>query len=131
MEGVVTSALGGLIPVSPDGSRAVLGDPRGGFSLFRTDGGPPEPIPGLATPDVPLELCDDGRSLFIGHRDGATWHVLKLDLETGRATPWTEIRPAEVAGLRLSWVYITPNGRFWIHGYSRLLTDLYTVQGLL
>ena len=130
-EGVDTSELAGLIPVSPDGSRAVLGDPRGGFSLFRTDGGAPEPIPGLATPDVPLELCDDGRSLFVGHRDGATWHVLKLDLATGRATPWTEIRPAEVAGLRLSWVYITPNGRFWIHGYSRLLTDLYTVEGLL
>ncbi len=36
-----------------------------------------------------------------------------------------------VAGLRLSWVYITPNGRFWIHSYSRLLTDLYTVEGLL
>jgi hypothetical protein len=57
--------------------------------------------------------------------------VLKLDPATGRSAAWTEIRPRESAGLRLSGIYITPNGRYWVHTYSRLLTDLYTVEGLL
>jgi hypothetical protein len=26
--------------------------------------------------------------------------------------------------------YITPNGRFWLHSYGRLLTDLYVAEGL-
>jgi hypothetical protein len=32
--------------------------------------------------------------------------------------------------LRLSAVYITPNGRFWLNSYARLLTDLYVAEGL-
>ena len=47
-----------------------------------------------------------------------------------REARWTEITPRETAGLRLSWVYLTPNGRFWTHSYSRLLTDLYVAEGL-
>ena len=45
------------------------------------------------------------------------------------AVDWT-ILPAEAAGLRLSWIYVTPNGRFWVHSSSRLLTDLYSVVGV-
>lgn len=35
-----------------------------------------------------------------------------------------------VAGARLSWVFLTPDGRFWVHSYSRLLIDLYAVEGV-
>jgi dipeptidyl aminopeptidase/acylaminoacyl peptidase len=118
------------IPASPDGTRVVAQDPHGVSTIYRTDGGAPEPIRGLDAAAVPIEFCDDGRSLFVAHRDDVAWRIMKLDLASGRSTPWTEIRPAETAGLRLSRFYITPNGRFWIHSYSRLLTDLYTVEGL-
>ena len=30
----------------------------------------------------------------------------------------------------MSEVYLTPNGRFWAHSYSRLLTDLYVAEGI-
>jgi len=118
------------VPASPDGTRVVAQDTHGVSAVYRTDGGPPEPVPGLDPVDVPLEFCDDGHSLFVGRREGVAWRVVKLDLVSGRSAPWTEIRPAESAGMRLSAIYITPNGRYWVHSYSRLLTDLLSVEGL-
>jgi hypothetical protein len=130
-EGVqVPSSLEAVIPASPDGSRIVGRDMAGRYHVFRVDGGAPEPISGLGEADVPIEWSEDGRSLFVGRRAGSAWQVRKMDLASGQSKPWTEIRPTQTAGLRLSSVYVTPNGRFWIHSYARLLTDLYVVEGL-
>ena len=116
--------------VSPDGSRVVGQDAEGHSRLYSVDGGPSEPVPGLASGDRVFQWAEDGRALFVGRRAGPAWRILRLDLQTGREAAWTEITPRETAGLRLSWVYLTPNGRFWAHSYSRLLTDLYVAEGL-
>ncbi len=126
----VTITLLDSIPMTRDGTRVLAQDISGAVAIYRTDGGAPEPVRGLSDGDYPIEFCDDGRSVFVGHLDGVLWHVFKLDLATGGRTPWTGIRPAEVAGLRLSWPYITPNGRYWVHAYSRLLTDVYAAEGV-
>jgi Tol biopolymer transport system component len=116
--------------VSPDGTRVVGRDPEGHPRVYPLDGGSSELVPGVSEDDRVLQWTDDGGALFVGHRVGPVWKVRRLDLRTGRATPWTEIAPRTTAGLRLSSVYLTPNGRFWVHGYSRLLTDLYVVTGI-
>jgi Tol biopolymer transport system component len=116
--------------VSPDGSRVVGQDAEGHSRLYSVDGGPSEPVPGLAGGDRVLQWAEGGRALFVGRRAGPVWRIRRLDLQTGREAPWTEITPRETAGLRLSWVYLTPNGRFWVQSYSRLLTDLYVAEGL-
>jgi hypothetical protein len=116
--------------VSPDGSRVVVQDAEGHFRLYPVDGGPSEPVPRLAGGDRVVQWAEDGRALFVGRLEGPVWRIRRLDLQTGRAAPWTEITPRETAGLRLSWVYLTPNGRFWVQSYSRLLTDLYVAEGL-
>lgn len=116
--------------VSPDGSRVVGQDAEGHPRLYSIDGGQSEPVPGLAADDRVFQWAEDGRALFVGRRVGPAWQIRRLDLQTGRGAPWIEITPRESAGLRLSWVYLTPNGRFWAHSYSRLLTDLYVAEGL-
>ena len=116
--------------VSPDGSRVVGQDAEGHSRLYSVDGGPSEPVPGLAGGDRVVQWAEDGRALFVGRLEGPVWSIRRLDLQTGRAAPWTEITPRETAGLRLSWVYLTPNGRSWVQSYSRLLTDLYVAEGL-
>jgi Tol biopolymer transport system component len=116
--------------VSPDGTRVVGRNPEGQQRVYRLDGGASESIPGVREGDRVLQWTDDDGALFVGHRVGPVWQVRRLDLRTGRETPWTEIAPRTTAGLRLSWVYLTPNGRFWAHSYSRLLTDLYVAEGL-
>jgi Tol biopolymer transport system component len=116
--------------VSPDGTRVVGRDPEGRPRVYPVDGGSSEPILGLPEDDRVLQWTDDGGALFVGHRVGPVWQVRRLDLRKGRETPWTEIAPRSTAGLRLSSLYLTPNGRFWVHGYSRLLTDLYVAEGI-
>jgi len=129
-EGVEASTLDLGIPLSPDGSRFVARHETAGYNVYRVDGGAAQPIPGLADGDVPIQWSEDGRALFVGRRSGASWQIRRLDIATGQSKPWTEITPTQTAGLRLSAVYVTPNGRFWLHSYGRLLTDLYVAEGL-
>lgn len=116
--------------VSPDGSQVIGQDAGGRPRIYSLDGGPPQSISGMAEDERVLQWAEDGKALFVGLRVGAAWRVRRLDLETGSETPWAEIAPREVAGLRLSWVCLTPNGRFWAHSSSRLLSDLYVVEGI-
>jgi Tol biopolymer transport system component len=128
---VAGSRSASQVPVaSPDGTRVVGRDAEGHPRVYPLDGGPSEPVPGVSEGDHVLQWTDDGGALFVGQRVGPAWKVRRLDLRTGRTTPWTEIAPGATAGLRLSSLYLTPNGRFWVHDYSRLLTDLYVAAGI-
>jgi hypothetical protein len=118
------------LPVSPDGERIVARGPDGRISLFGIDGRPPEPIAGLADPDVPLQWTADGRALFVGRLETGTWRVRRFEIASGRSTPWMDVSPPEVAGLRVSQLMMTPDGRYYVHSYSRLLTDLYVAEGI-
>ena len=53
-----------------------------------------------------------------------------MELDSGRRTPVREIRAREAAGLRLSVFAISSDGRSYVHSYSRLLSDLFVVEGL-
>jgi hypothetical protein len=115
---------------SPDGARVVAQDPAKQWTIYPVDGGPTEALPGLAADDRVLQWAEDGRGLFVGRRAGPGWRIRRVDLDTGDETPWTEVTPKETAGLRLSEVYLTPNGQFWAHSSSRLLTDLYVAENI-
>ena len=56
--------------------------------------------------------------------------VFRVDLSTGQRTLWKELHPPQVAGIRLSQVSVTPDGRSFLHMYSRLLSNLYVADGL-
>jgi dipeptidyl aminopeptidase/acylaminoacyl peptidase len=118
------------LPLAPDGSKVILRSPEGQVVAYRIEDGAAEPVPGLAEGDVPVQYAADGRSLFVGRFDTGTWHVRRVDLATGRSTAVREIRPPDVAGLRISLFTLTPDGRYYTHSYSRLLTDLYVVEGI-
>ena len=118
------------IPVSPDGARVVARDSEGRVNAYPVDGGPPVPIDGLSPLDVPLEWSSDGRALFVARPGETPWKIRRFDLESGRDTPWTEVMAVNPGGIRLSQLYITPDGRYWVHSYARLLTDLFIAEGL-
>jgi Tol biopolymer transport system component len=118
------------LPLSPDGSGVVAESPAGVPMIYRLAGGAPESVTGLTPADLPLQWQEDGRGLFLGRGHGLPWTIDRLDLATGRRTHAFDIRPRETAGLRLSIVAVSPNGRHYVHSYSRLLTDLFVVTGL-
>jgi WD40 repeat protein len=115
---------------SPDSTRVVASDQAGTYAIYPLAGGPPERIPGLGERDLPLQWTDDGKALFVARDGEATWNVRRLDLATGAQTPWITVPPRDAAGLRLSRLYITRNGRYWVRSDTRLLVDLYVGEGI-
>jgi eukaryotic-like serine/threonine-protein kinase len=129
-EGV--TAVGGTIVVSPD-SRYVLGrDSQSKTWRFPIGGGAPLPINGLAQGDAPLRWSGDGRSIWLLGRDRFPARVFQLDVATGQRSLWREIADADPAGLDPDWlrVLISADGKSYVYGYMRTLSDLYLAEGL-
>ena len=128
----------GEIPLSPDGKRidSQADTPGEGLGrvtikLFPTDGGTPQPVPGFEPDDVVIRWAEDGKSLFVFKRDRLPAPVYRLDLETGKRTPWMELMPADPAGVtRIPIVVMTPDGKSYAYNLARDLSDLYLVRGL-
>jgi eukaryotic-like serine/threonine-protein kinase len=118
------------LAVSPDGSRVLGRDIAGRIARYAIGGGAPEPVTGLKPDDIPASWTSDGRGLLVAHGFGRPWIVERMDLGTGRRETVFEVRPREVAGLRISFLAVSPNGRYYVHSYSRLLSALYVVEGL-
>jgi len=126
----VTALRWWSLPVAPDGSRVIARGQDGLPTFFRVSDGAHEPVPGLRPGESPIRFAEDGRALLVARGNGLPWVVERMDIATGRRTPALEVRAREVAGLRLSIVDVTPDGRHYVHSYSRLLTDLFIVKGL-
>jgi hypothetical protein len=118
------------LPVSPDGSRVIARNDQGIPSIFHIDNGATEPITGLRPDDLPVQWLADEGTILVAHGNGMPWIVERLDLATGRRTPALEVRARDAVGLRLSALALARDGRHWAHSYSRLLTDLFVVEGL-
>jgi hypothetical protein len=127
-----------LLAFTPDGRFAVA-RPKAGqpCAYYPLDGGQPQPIPFLLPGETPRTFGDDGRSLYVATLSGAcTYRVVRLDLKTGKRTPWLELTPPDQAGAFAGnpvcerKVWITPDGRYYLYGYTRYLQDLYLIEGL-
>jgi len=116
-------------PVSPDGKFVVLQDKRGAPLRWPVDGGDPLPIRGLESSDVPLAWSDDGGALYVGGTSVPV-PITRLDVTTGRRTPWKTIAVDDAAGLLYAVATITPDGRYWALSIARLFSDLFLVEGL-
>jgi hypothetical protein len=102
---------------------------NGTYLRWPVDGGEPLPIPGLIAGDLPLAWTEDAAALFVG---GTTVpiSIVRLELATGKRTPWKTIAPSDAAGLRYATLTISPNGKYWALATAKLLTDLFVVEGL-
>jgi eukaryotic-like serine/threonine-protein kinase len=116
-------------PVSPDGRYAVIQDAAGTPQRYPLEGGEPLPIPGLLAEDQLLTWSEDGAALFVARRQQPI-PIERLDLATGRRTPWITVAPSDISGIRFSVPTITPNGKYWTLSAARVLSSLYVVEGL-
>ncbi|MFY9551828.1 MAG: protein kinase [Thermoanaerobaculia bacterium] len=130
---VTTEGIGTAFPgfaISPDGAFvAAIGPDRKGV-LFPLNGGAARPIAGLVDGEFPLRFGPDGKSLYVWKRDLPA-RVYHIDLETGRHALWKELMPLDPSGVeRISNVVVTPDAKSYAYTYSRLLSDLFVVEGL-
>jgi hypothetical protein len=131
------------VALSPEGYSGGIVAPDGTWLLART-AGPPTPetryfrcsipggemqeIKGLAFSDRPAQISDDGRSLFLVGEKEIPRKVYRFDIATGRRELWRTVAPADLAGVSELAVY--PSGRdSYLYEYTRILSDLYLVQG--
>jgi dipeptidyl aminopeptidase/acylaminoacyl peptidase len=117
--------------VSPDGRFATVRGPDLKPYVYPIEGGEPTPIPGVTTDDWPAGWSADGRSIFVYRRREMPAKVDRLDVATGRRELWRELKPDDSAGIaNLAPVIPTPDGRSYVYGYFRTLSDLYLARGL-
>ena len=72
----------------------------------------------------------DGRSVYVTPGLAPPTRIYRVDLVNRTRTLWKEIHPSQSAGVRLSQVFVTPDGGALLHSYSQLLSTLYVVSGL-
>ena len=122
---------GGGIVVSTD-SRYVLARERGKVSRYPIDGGAPLPLDGLMPGDVPVRWSADGRSIWVLGGERPPMRVFQLDVATGRRTLWREVAIADPAGLVPEFLrmLVSADGKSYVYGYARTLSDLYVADGV-
>lgn len=126
MEGVSPGVV-----LSTDGQWAAAFGPDQKQYLFPVNGGAPKLVPGLQPDEYISAWAADGHSVYVIPRGQIPAQVFLLDIATGRRKPWRSLQPADSAGIdTLRRVLVSADGKSYIYGYVRTLSDLYLVQGL-
>jgi Tol biopolymer transport system component len=122
----------GTHPITPDGRFALLRDGEGQWRRYPIEGGGEATrAAGLTPDDQPLRFTPDGRRLYAYRTGEVPAQVVRVDLAAGTREPWMALQPADRAGvLAVGPIQLTPDGKAYVYGYRRVLSDLYVVTGL-
>jgi Tol biopolymer transport system component len=117
--------------ISPDGRQvAGIGPDSKGY-IYPIAGGDPHPIAGFNKGEVPLSWTTDGKGLFLTRPGERPAKIVRLDVTTGERKPFKELMPLDSAGVQnIGPIRITPDGKAYVYGFQRRLSDLYLVEGL-
>jgi DNA-binding winged helix-turn-helix (wHTH) protein/Tol biopolymer transport system component len=117
--------------VSPDGKWIAAEDVTDKVGrLYPVDGGSPRDIPGLL-PGEGFGWGADPKYLYVTDGKDAPLKIYQLDLATGKRELFRELNPSDMTGIcELSNILLSHDGRSYVYGFTRLLSDLYLVKGL-
>jgi len=117
--------------VSPDSAHILGRTGAGEFFLYPVGNGEPRPLPHLGREDSVIRWSPDGRSLLVFHANQLPVRVEKVELESGRRTLVQELAPADRSGvLGIGTVSVSGDGKWYAYGYSRDVSQLFTVEGV-
>jgi eukaryotic-like serine/threonine-protein kinase len=132
LQAVTPEGTNGLsFALAPDGRVVAAVGPDEKSYLFPIPSGDPRPIPGVQAGEVPVTWSADSRYLYVYRNGELPAKVYRLDIESGNRTLWKQLMPPDPAGVEyVGPVLPTPDGKAYVYGYRRLLSDLYLVEGL-
>lgn len=117
--------------VSGNGQTVAAIGPNQKAFLYPVAGGEPRALPALSPGEEPLSWTQDGSALYTCEPGEVPARVYRVDLSTGKKSPWKELMPIDPAGIEtLGPILMTPDGKSFVYGYHRTLSDLYLVEGL-
>jgi Tol biopolymer transport system component len=126
-----TTGTSGEIFISPDGRFVIAADAQHQPSFYPLAGGAPQPISQLESKERIIGWTSDGHSLYLAVRQEMSIRVYRFDPSTGRRELLKEIMPADLAGVfGFNRIFMTPDGKGYAYSVSRVLSDLYVVEGL-
>ncbi len=119
------------LSISPDGKWAATVGPEDGISLWPVEGGNPRQVPSSRPGDRPAAWSADGRSLWVFHRGEMPSEVSLLAVDGGHRQVWKKLSPPDSSGVySISEFKITKDGASYFYSYKRVLSQLYTADGL-
>jgi Tol biopolymer transport system component len=119
------------LSVSPDGRFVAAIGQDTGIWLHEANGGRAEAVPGSEPGDRPGGWSADGSSLWVFRRGEVPACIHRLNVTTGRRTPWKCVVPRDATGVTsITDIRVTPDGRSYAYSYRRVLSELYVVTGL-
>ncbi len=117
--------------LSPDGRTVAAVGPDGKGYFYPIPAGEPRPIKGLNDGEVPAGWTSDSNSIYVDRPSDLPAKVYRLNIETGQRTLWKQLMPPDPAGVEyVGPILPTPDGKSYVYGYRRMLSDLYVVDGL-
>jgi eukaryotic-like serine/threonine-protein kinase len=98
--------------------------------LYPVDGGQSQSIPGLL-PGENFAWTTDPKFMYVSQWKQPSIKIYRLNIETGQRQLFKEVNPVDTTGLcDLSHILLSADGRAYVYGYTRLLSDLYLVKGV-
>jgi len=117
--------------LSPDGRTVAAVGPDGKGYFYPIPAGEPHLIKGLNDGEVPAGWTSDSSSIYVDRPSDLPAKVYRLNIETGQRTLWKQLMPPDPAGVEyVGPILPTPDGKSYVYGYRRMLSDLYVVDGL-
>ena len=126
----VEAAFTGLI-VSPDGKRVVAHSASRGLASFPVDGGEAVAIRGSDPWDLPVGFGEGPSELYVARYNRLPAVVSRISLEDGRREDVLHVEPASLTGVQgISTIVIAADGKAYAYSFSRLMSELYLIEGL-
>ena len=114
---------------SPDGRlvAAVTGNQR--LLICPAGGDSARFVAQLRPMETVLQWAADGRAIYVGSFE-IPISAARIELATGRRTPWRTFSLPDPAGVSGGGVVLSPDGHGYAYWYFRELSELYLVDGL-
>jgi WD40 repeat protein len=126
-EGVDSRVCGS---VAPDGKRVAAVSPEGEIVIYSVDGGEATTVPGTLPGERGLQWLPDGKSLLVARVDTPNV-VYEVEVSTGKRKPFRTIPVPDGARAEdLGFPIFSSDFKSYVYGYTRIVSDLYVVEGL-
>jgi len=126
-EGIYASS----VAFSPDSRFVAAEGPDHKGHLYPLDGGEAKEFPGYHEGEWIVAWSSDGKSIFLYNYNRLPAQIDRLDLASGKRTPYKQLLPSDAAGIdHLAPVFMSRDGKKFAFGYARFLSDIYLVEGL-
>ena len=117
--------------LSPNGQSVAAVGPDGKGYIYAVPAGQAQPIKGMQEGEVPVSWTADSTGLFVYRTSDLPAKVYRLNLTTGERTLWKQLMPPDPAGVEMVGpIEPSADGKAYVYGYRRMLSDLYLVHGL-